>query len=321
MKSCTRTCSFKCSSVSQHTGRIGRGTRVIPSMARQNQKLPVQIKSQGLGVSKMKRSRSAASTARISLVTVAEEHSHSHKGEVLDVGDAESMEAFLDSLKYNSDGQVVAIAQHVDTGAVLMQAFATREAVEKTFNTGKATFYSRSRSALWTKGETSDNFINVLSVHVDCDRDSLIYLGEPIGPSCHTGAYTCYYSEVTGAEGLPASAEGGGVEAANNTLYRLQDTIVSRKQEEATGGKPSWTSKLLSNPELCCKKVREEAGELCETFEKQEGKERTASEMADLLYHSMVLCAHEDVSMEDVMEVLRKRFGVSGVEEKALRKK
>ena len=84
-------------------------------------------------------------------------------------------------------------------------------------------------------------------------------------------------------------------------------------------GKPSWTSKLLSNPELLCKKIREEAGELCETLEKSEGSERAASEAADLLYHAMVLLNLQGVPMEDVLRVLRKRFHQSGLEEKAAR--
>lgn len=85
-------------------------------------------------------------------------------------------------------------------------------------------------------------------------------------------------------------------------------------------GKPSWTAKLLADPELLCKKVREEAGELCETVEGSEGRERTVSEAADLLYHSLVLLRHEGVALEEVARELRQRFGVSGVDEKASRK-
>ena len=84
-------------------------------------------------------------------------------------------------------------------------------------------------------------------------------------------------------------------------------------------GKPSWTARLLADPNLCCKKVREEADELCRTYEDGEGRQATASEMADVLYHSMVLCAHEGVAFEEVVEVLRGRFSQSGVEEKAAR--
>uniref|UniRef100_M0ZZU4 phosphoribosyl-AMP cyclohydrolase n=1 Tax=Solanum tuberosum TaxID=4113 RepID=M0ZZU4_SOLTU len=102
----------------------------------------------------------------------------------------------LDHVKWDDKGLAVAIAQNVDTGAVLMQGFANREALSTTISSRKATFYSRSRSSLWTKGETSNNFINVFDVFLDCDRDSIIYLGKPDGPTCHTGSETCYYTPV-----------------------------------------------------------------------------------------------------------------------------
>nr|GMC72972.1 histidine biosynthesis bifunctional protein hisIE, chloroplastic [Ipomoea batatas] len=102
----------------------------------------------------------------------------------------------LDGIKWDDKGLAVAIAQNIDTGAVLMQGFANRDALLTTISSKKATFYSRSRSALWTKGETSMNFINVCDIFLDCDRDSIIYLGKPDGPTCHTGSETCYYTSV-----------------------------------------------------------------------------------------------------------------------------
>jgi len=161
------------------------------------------------------------------------------------------------------------------------------------------------------------------SVHVDCDQDSLIYLGVPTGPTCHTGAHTCYYKRVDGDDGLIVGGGKDGrhkAEEALTTLYELEATIAERKREVVKEGtKPSWTRRLLENPELLCSKIREEAGELCETYEKNEGKERAANECADVLYHAMVLLNVQEVEIADVMEVLRNRFGVSGVEEKAKR--
>ena len=235
----------------------------------------------------------------------------------------ERVEAFLDGLKYDDKGLVVAIAQDVDTGAILMQGFADRTAVRTTITQKKATFFSRSRQQQWTKGETSGNFISVKSVHIDCDKDSLIYMGVPDGPTCHTGAHTCYFSRVDGPDGAAAVDGGGtrdGEEEALSTLYELEATIARRRAEVTKeGDKPSWTKRLLENPELLCSKVREEAGELCESWEKEEGAERAASEMADVLYHSLVLLNLQGVAVEDVMAVLRDRFGTSGVEEKAAR--
>ncbi|KAH8945227.1 hypothetical protein BDL97_12G030100 [Sphagnum fallax] len=227
------------------------------------------------------------------------------------------MEVLLDMLKWDKQGLLVAVAQHVDTGAVLMQGFANRDAVSATLASRRATFYSRSRSSLWTKGETSSNFIHILDVYIDCDRDSIIYLGKPDGPTCHTGAETCYYTSAL------QLLQGGGAKPLLPTLLSLESTIAQRKAEEITNlaAKPSWTKRLLENPKLLCSKIREEADELCQTLEASEGKARTASEMADVLYHAMVLLAAQDVKLEDVLATLRARFTQSGVEEKNSRLK
>ncbi|XP_062105855.1 histidine biosynthesis bifunctional protein hisIE, chloroplastic isoform X2 [Humulus lupulus] len=230
------------------------------------------------------------------------------------------VETLLDSVKWDDKGLAVAIAQNVDTGAILMQGFANRDAVATTIFSRKATFYSRSRSTLWTKGETSNNFINVHDIFIDCDRDSIIYLGMPDGPTCHTGAETCYYTRVSESlEHLESEIEENKL--AQTTLYSLESTISQRKAELEVplSGKPSWTRRLLLDYKLLCSKIREEADELCRTLEENEEKARTASEMADVLYHAMVLLAVKDVKMEDVLQVLRHRFSQSGIEEKKRR--
>uniref|UniRef100_A0A0D3EMC0 Phosphoribosyl-AMP cyclohydrolase domain-containing protein n=1 Tax=Oryza barthii TaxID=65489 RepID=A0A0D3EMC0_9ORYZ len=230
------------------------------------------------------------------------------------------VEAILDSVKWDSKGLAVAIAQNVDTGAILMQGFANKEALATTISTRKATFYSRSRSSLWTKGETSMNFINVHDIFLDCDRDSIIYLGKPDGPTCHTGAETCYYTSVYDA--LQGSKPNQDRQVVS-TLYSLEDTISRRKEEIVTegSGKPSWTKKLILDNRLLCSKISEEAGELNRTLLENEDESRTISEMGDLLYHAMVLLRVKGVRMEQVLEVLRKRFSQSGIEEKASRNK
>ncbi|KAF0917512.1 hypothetical protein E2562_020622 [Oryza meyeriana var. granulata] len=237
-----------------------------------------------------------------------------------DVAVDPKVKALLDSVKWDSKGLAVAIAQNVDTGAILMQGFANKEALATTISTRKATFYSRSRSSLWTKGETSMNFINVHDIFLDCDRDSIIYLGKPDGPTCHTGAETCYYSSVYDA--LQGSKSDQDRQVAT-TLYSLEDTISRRKEEIVTegSGKPSWTKKLLLDPRLLCSKISEEAGELNQTLLENEDKTCTISEMGDLLYHAMVLLRVKGVKMEEVLEILRKRFSQSGIEEKASRSK
>ncbi|PIA46375.1 hypothetical protein AQUCO_01500125v1 [Aquilegia coerulea] len=241
------------------------------------------------------------------------------KASVIPIVDSQKVETLLNSVKWDDKGLTVAIAQHVDTGAILMQAFANREALAATISSRKATFYSRSRSSLWTKGETSSNFINVTDIFLDCDRDSIIYLGKPDGPTCHTGEETCYYSSV---DDLLKHPEVDGKRLALTTLYELESTISQRKAEIGAieNGKPSWTKKLLLDQKLLCSKIREEADELCRTLEENEDQSRTAAEAADLLFHSMVLLKNKDVKLEDVFQVLRQRFSQSGIEEKRSRK-
>lgn len=229
------------------------------------------------------------------------------------------VESLLETIKWDEKGLVVAIAQHIDTGAILMQGFANKDAVSRTLTSRKATFYSRSRSSLWTKGETSSNFINVSNIFMDCDRDSIIYLGEPDGPTCHTGAETCYF---TAASDFFKTPQVETKRLPMTSLYSLENTISQRQLDVVGGhgGKPSWTKRLLEDQKLLCSKIREEASELCHTLEDNEDKSRTASEMADVLYHAMVLLAVKNVKIEEVLEILRARFGQSGIEEKNSRK-
>lgn len=229
------------------------------------------------------------------------------------------LNSVLDSVKWDEKGLAVAIAQNVDSGAILMQGFANRDALATTIASKKATFYSRSRSTLWTKGETSLNFINVHDIFLDCDRDSIIYLGKPDGPTCHTGSETCYYTSVFDALNQPQVEEN---KLALTTLYSLESTLSRRKEELSLPeqGKPSWTKRLLQDDKLLCKKIREEADEFCRTLEENEDKSRTLSEMADVLYHEMVLLIRRGLKFEDVLQVLRCRFTQSGIEEKNSRK-
>ena len=215
----------------------------------------------------------------------------------------------VDELKWDERGLVTVVVQDELTGEIRMLAHANQEAVESTLETGEAHFFSRSRGAQWKKGETSGNVIRVHGVYADCDDDALIYLGRAEGPSCHTGADTCFFTRlVADGEGEPASAR--------PTLLALEHELVARR--DSTEAK-SYTKHLLSAgaPKIG-EKLREEADELARAVD-AESEARVASEMADLLYHAMVGLLFRGVGLADVMEVLRARFGRSGHDEKASR--
>jgi phosphoribosyl-ATP pyrophosphohydrolase/phosphoribosyl-AMP cyclohydrolase len=203
------------------------------------------------------------------------------------------------------------IAQDAETGEIRMVAYADQTAIEMTLQTGLAHFFSRSRGELWQKGETSGNTLAVRSVWVDCDGDTLIYMVDPAGPSCHTGAETCFFRRLDGGGDL---VEAGG-EAAP-TLLRLERTLEARKSSDA--GKSYTKSLLDAGATKIDEKVREEAAELGHALV-GESDERVASEAGDVLYHLLVGLVFRKVSLRDLLRELSKRFGQSGHDEKASR--
>lgn len=225
------------------------------------------------------------------------------------------MHAALEHLKWNEDGLVPAIVQSDLGGEIRMLAWCNAEALEKTLETGKAHFYSRSRQAQWMKGESSGNTIDVRSVWVDCDGDTLIFLSDPNGPSCHTGEETCFFRRLDVPQGAISSDQSSAT--ASPALGELAETLRARKNSD---GDTSYTKRLLEDGvEKISDKIREEASELCEALA-DESEERVASEAADLLYHALVGLLARDVDPLEVVETLRARFGTSGLAEKASRK-
>jgi len=218
----------------------------------------------------------------------------------------------LEALNYDSQGLVAVIAQDAETGEVRMLAYADETAVERTLSTGLAHFYSRSRQQLWKKGESSGNTLRVRGVWVDCDGDTLIYMVDPAGPSCHTGAETCFFRRLD-ADGNLVDAGG---DSAAPTLLRLERTLQERKGSDAG---ESYTKSLLeAGPTKIDAKVREEATELGQALI-GESDERVASEAGDVIYHLLVGLVLREVSLRDLLSELSKRFGQSGHDEKASR--
>jgi phosphoribosyl-AMP cyclohydrolase / phosphoribosyl-ATP pyrophosphohydrolase len=215
-------------------------------------------------------------------------------------------------LKFDERGLLPAIAQDHLSGQVRMLAYMNQAALEQTLLTGKATFFSRSRNALWTKGETSGHVLEVVSVVADCDADTLLLSVLPVGPSCHTGRPACFFRRV----GKGGTLDDQATEAAP-FLTELGELLEARKA--STAEKSYTKSLLIGGPEKIGIKLREEAGELADAI-KAESDERVLSEAADLLYHAMVGLTQRGLTLRQVIEVLAKRTHQSGHAEKASRR-
>ena len=197
--------------------------------------------------------------------------------------------AVPDALAFDAGGLIPVVVQDAASGDVLMLAHANREALARTAETGLAHFWSRSRAALWRKGETSGNEMRVREVRTDCDRDALIMIVDPAGPACHTGTRTCFGDETATSAG---------------TLGELGRVIAARAAASPDG---SYTARLLApDTDEVLKKIGEEATEVV-LAAKSESDERLAEEAADLLYHLMVAMARRGVPFARALEVLRGR--------------
>lgn len=208
-------------------------------------------------------------------------------------------DSWLEQVRFGADGLVPVVAQDHRNGNVLMLAWATREALEKTAGTGEAHYWSRSRKALWRKGETSGNRQHVEEIRLDCDGDTVLYRVTQQGPACHTGQPTCFSAVVAQDGSLTAESEIGG-----HLLTRLATTIAKRAAEKPDG---SYTVKLLDKgvPKIS-QKVGEEAVEVV-VAANAEDPQRLASETADLLYHLLVLLEARGVPLDDVLRELEER--------------
>lgn len=193
----------------------------------------------------------------------------------------------IDFAKY-TDGLVPAIIQDYVTHKVLMLGFMNAEALEKTQTTGRVTFYSRSKNRLWTKGEQSGNFLELKAITADCDNDTLLIKVHPVGPTCHTGADTCF-SERNHSEDF---------------LLYLEEVIALRSKVSAD---ESYTARMLAKGiNKVAQKVGEEAIELV-IEAKDNNKELFLGEAADLMFHYLLLLNAKGFKLQEVIDVLQKR--------------
>ena len=184
---------------------------------------------------------------------------------------------------------IPAIVQDARTGVILMQGFMNQESLEVTFEKQKVTFYSRSKNRLWTKGETSENYLEVVSVHTDCDYDSILVLANPLGPTCHLGTQSCF---------------GDAAKPSLSFLAQLEQVIVSRKNDDP---EKSYTASLFAKDlSRSCQKVGEEGVEVALAAMKHDNEELT-NESADLFYHLIVLLQRQGLELQDVVACLQGR--------------
>ncbi|MBZ5708254.1 bifunctional phosphoribosyl-AMP cyclohydrolase/phosphoribosyl-ATP diphosphatase HisIE [Nannocystis pusilla] len=219
--------------------------------------------------------------------------------------------ALWSTLTPGPDGLVAAVVQHADTGEVLMLGYMNAEALARTLAGGRVTFWSRSRQQLWEKGETSGHTLELRGLHVDCDADALLVQAVPRGPTCHTGAPSCFFRPV----GEPPAPRPSAV--FEQVFAEICERKAGRGMTNRDG--KSYVRELLAAgaPKLAAK-LAEEAGELAEALAGTD-RDHVAREAADLVFHALVGLAHADVALADVAAVLARRMGRSGLDEKAAR--
>ncbi len=204
----------------------------------------------------------------------------------------------MENLRFDERGLIPAVVQDAESGTVLMLAYMSRESLSLTLETGQTHFWSRSRNTLWHKGETSGNVQTVRSIRYDCDADALLVKVDQKGQACHTGEYSCFYSSL--------GEVGAGAAGFGEVIGNLSRVIHRRNLERP---EDSYTVKMLDGGiDRILKKVGEEAGEVI-IAAKNHRPEEISWEVADLLYHILVMLESEGVPLSLIAGELEKRVG------------
>ncbi|HEY6084909.1 MAG TPA: bifunctional phosphoribosyl-AMP cyclohydrolase/phosphoribosyl-ATP diphosphatase HisIE [Nitrospira sp.] len=210
------------------------------------------------------------------------------------------------NLKFDEQGLLPAIIQDWLDGTVLMLGYMNQEAMAKTLSTRSVHFWSRSRKKLWEKGETSGHKLIVKHLFVDCDRDTILVKAEQVGPTCHTGERACFFSKID-ADGQASQEKTR--ESFGGILEAVLATIRERRIHPQPG---SYTSKLFEGGhDKILKKVAEEAGEVL-IASKGGKKEEIIYEVADLLFHTLMVLGYHEITLDQIYRELGRRFGKPG---------
>jgi len=211
-------------------------------------------------------------------------------------------------------GLVPVIVQDIDTNEVLMLAYMNEEALKLTQETGYAHYFSRSRNKIWKKGESSGHTQEVKEILVDCDNDTILLKVKQNGVACHTGRKSCFFTKLDTQEVILDKEK----EIEYNFIDKLYHTLLDRKNKDA---KTSYVASLYKKGEnSILKKVAEEAGEFICAI-KDDKKEEIIYEAADLAFHTLIALAYKNIHPEAILNELKRREGISGIEEKRNRKK
>jgi phosphoribosyl-ATP pyrophosphohydrolase/phosphoribosyl-AMP cyclohydrolase len=192
----------------------------------------------------------------------------------------------IDKLKYK-DGLIPVTTQDVG-GKVLMQAYANKEAVKKTIETGNAWYWSRKRNKLWMKGEKSGNIQEIVGIFTDCDTDSLLYIVKQTGVACHKGSFSCFNEQIVGKKGMPI----------------LEEVYLVINERKKLKPKNSYVASIIEDDERLIGKIREESEELIEAFIEDNN---LIWEAADLIFHTFLLLANMNVEWNELVEEFKKR--------------
>ncbi len=207
---------------------------------------------------------------------------------------------FINELKFNAHGLIPAVVQNIETKEVLMVAYMNADTLKQTLETGRATFWSRSRKEVWVKGATSGNYMYVKEVRVDCDADCLVLLVNPAGPACHTGNRSCFFRKVEDGKLVKDDT----VPERNDIFEREQAVVIDRKKNPEDG---SYTNYLFDKGEdKILKKVGEEAAEVV-IAGKNRDKGEISYEVSDLIYHLTVMLVDNDMTWDDIYKEMERR--------------
>ena len=208
----------------------------------------------------------------------------------------------LEQIKFGENGLIPVIVQDRGSGQVLMLAYANKDALQKTIDTGNSHFWSRSREKLWMKGEESGNIQEIRDIYYDCDMDTILYLVAQTGVTCHTGEESCFYRSLDTDKKAPKF----GSSNSNKTLDDVYAVIEDRKKNPKEG---SYVSGLFDKGlDKILKKIGEEAGETI-IGAKNEDKKEIIYETADLWFHSLITLSYFGITPNDIFEELGRRFG------------